>query len=355
MNIYTVEEKVQIVKWVYTGNSHRETCRRFATTYPNRPRPAHTTVGRIISRFENTGTVCSRFIAPDIINPAVHDREIDIMAAVRANPNISVRQLSAENGLSKSYVHKILKKHKFKSYKYQPHQELREGDSENRSAFCQIMMDKSNNEPDFLERVCFTDECTFTLNNQPHSQNFRYWSTDNPHLIVKTHTQYPQKVNVWCGILNNVVIGPYFINGTLTGETYLELLTETICPAIEHTMLGDERPIWYQHDGCPAHNSAGVKEFLNNTFHETWIGRGGAIGWPARSPDLAPNDFFLWPYLKSKVYSSRVHPNLDSLKDKITEVCFNISPRLLDNIRRNFYDRLGYCMAVNGNLFEHLI
>lgn len=56
--------------------------------------------------------------------------------------------------------------------------------------------------------------------------------------------------------------------------------------------------ITFQHDGCPVHNAKGVKEYLGNIFLNNWIGRNGPIQWPARSPDFAPYDFFLWRYVK---------------------------------------------------------
>jgi hypothetical protein len=40
-----------------------------------------------------------------------------------------------------------------------------------------------------------------------------------------------RSINVWCGILNNKLIGPYFYDGTLTGERYLDFL-ENILPLL---------------------------------------------------------------------------------------------------------------------------
>ena len=40
------------------------------------------------------------------------------------------------------------------------------------------------------------------------------------------------------------------------------------------------------------------------------------IDWPARSPDLNPCDFFLWGYLKSKVYCPKPR-TLDDLENNI--------------------------------------
>ena len=39
--------------------------------------------------------------------------------------------------------------------------------------------------------------------------------------------------------------------------------------------------------------------------HDRWIGRGGTINWPPRSPDLTPLDFCLWGLMKSEVYRKK--------------------------------------------------
>ena len=50
--------------------------------------------------------------------------------------------------------------------------------------------------------------------------------------------------------------------------------------------------MWFMHDGAPAHITVDVRHFLDATYPQRWIGRGGPVIWPARSPDLNPLDFF---------------------------------------------------------------
>ncbi|GBM76658.1 hypothetical protein AVEN_94249-1 [Araneus ventricosus] len=52
--------------------------------------------------------------------------------------------------------------------------------------------------------------------------------------------------------------------------------------------------MWFQHDGTPAHFSIDVRLYLNVTYSQQGIGRGGPVLWPARSPDLNCLDYFLW-------------------------------------------------------------
>jgi len=62
-------------------------------------------------------------------------------------------------------------------------------------------------------------------------------------------------------------------------------------------------------DGAPPHSTNVITNYLNDRFAGRWIGRFGPIAWPLRSPDLSPNDFFIWGYLKSKMfkYSNSKH------------------------------------------------
>ena len=131
-------------------------------------------------------------------------------------------------------------------------------------------------------------------------------------------------------------------------------MQEYIAPAVTE-VVRENQEIWFQMDGCPAHSSQDVREFLNNSFNNNIIGLNYTINWPARSPDLSPNDFFHWGHLKSKIYSGRKFHNLEQLKHAIQAECNNISRKQLANVRQGFYNRLGHCLMVNGGLFEHLL
>jgi hypothetical protein len=56
-------------------------------------------------------------------------------------------------------------------------------------------------------------------------------------------------------------------------------------------------------------------ELLSATFPGRWIGRGGSILWPPRSPDLTPLDLLLCGYVKNYVYMNKIQ-DLNSLKQE---------------------------------------
>ncbi|KAJ4445736.1 hypothetical protein ANN_12421 [Periplaneta americana] len=59
------------------------------------------------------------------------------------------------------------------------------------------------------------------------------------------------------------------------------------------------------------HFSIAVRNHLRATFGNRWIGRGGPVAWPPRSPDLTCLDFFLWGHMKQLVYETVVETEED--------------------------------------------
>lgn len=289
--MYSTEEKIQMCSWYQSGFSFQRVADMFAVEYPNRPIPNRSTIYKIWKQFKNTGcldashkkTRRTRYVSTD-------DLRMNVVLALEEDKHLSLVELGRRFEVSKTTIFKILKEEGYKSYKFENHQELFPRDCESRSSFCEIMQTRINDDPDILSRICFTDESTFTLHRDVNPQNYRYWSRDNLHLFRETRTQFPQKVNVWAGIINSTLIGPFFIEGTLNGDKYLELLRTQVIPAIEALNLEN---VWFQHDGAPPHSTVAVTRFLNNLFPNRWIGRLGPTAWPPRSPDLSLEDFFV--------------------------------------------------------------
>jgi hypothetical protein len=64
------------------------------------------------------------------------------------------------------------------------------------------------------------------------------------------------------------------------------------------------------------------------------------VQWPVRSPDLSPCDYFLWGYLKSKVYSTRPM-TIEDLKQRILDKISAILEEMTQRVMRNLRGRLG--------------
>ena len=103
----------------------------------------------------------------------------------------------------------------------------------------------------------------------------------------------------------------------------------------------------FQQDGAPPHWGSRVRRFLDATFPNRWIGRDGLTPWPPRSPDITPLDFFLWRYVKDKVFSTPV-PDIANLKARIADAFATITEHMLENMRSEIDYRLDVLRATKG-------
>jgi len=100
-------------------------------------------------------------------------------------------------------------------------------------------------------------------------------------------------VNVWCGLLGNKLIGPFVFDNNLTGNTYKVFLRNGLPGLLEEIPLMIWSQMYFQHDEAPPHYTQHVREYLDESFPNHWLGRGGPVAWPPRSPDLTPLDYYL--------------------------------------------------------------
>lgn len=336
----------------------RQAAQLYAERYPNRYQPAHNYFLRLenqIRTYGSFGNRGNRRQIPQAQAEVNEETEIQVLAYVQINPRSSIRHVANEVGINPRKVHSILKKFKLRPYKPDLVHHLRAGDSERRLLFIAWVLVKIEDNPHFLKNVLWTDESKFTNNGVINKQNNRFWASNNPHWALETNFQTVWGTNVWCGILGDSIIGPYFYDGTLNGRRYLDFLCNNLPPMLENVSLNIRENLFFQQDGAPAHNAIVVRQYLNDQFGNNWMGTNGPIAWPARSPDLTPLDFFLWGHLKTVVYADPPI-NLQHLKQKITEACSKLTKEQItaasqDEVKR----RLQSCLLNNGENFEQFI
>ncbi|KZC05849.1 hypothetical protein WN55_07018, partial [Dufourea novaeangliae] len=95
-----------------------------------------------------------------------------------------------------------------------------------------------------------------------------------------------------------------------------------------------------------AHYARRVRDALNELYRNKWIGRGGLVSWPPRSPDLTPSDFFLWGALKNAVYQE-VPTTPENMKQQIIAACARISSETIRHARDTAIRRLQLCIDAN--------
>jgi hypothetical protein len=283
--------------------------------------------------------------------PTVLDPQ-PIIDHFNANPKSSLRRAANIFNISHGSVQRILKKQKFHPYKLKIIQQLNENDYAARTAFAEEMLDRILHSPDFLQHLMFSDEAHFRIHGGVNKHNCRYWCTNNPHWIAEKPLHSP-RTTVWAAIWDGGIIGPVFFDGNVNGENDVNLLRSDFWPAF--SMLPDSNQFIFMQDGAPPHWSRTVRQWLNEKFPNIWLGRGSDgdtnMKWPPRSPDLTPCDYFLWGFIKSKVYLTQPS-DINELKNRIRQSFAEVTMEMLHNTISSFQTHLNLVIQNNGRQTE---
>lgn len=353
---YCNRDYVDMLKLLGACNDNATAAARaYAERFPNRRHPDAKTIRRVEQRLLETGNLNPRKNQAGRQSMLSVDQEEQILEFVEAEPSISLRIVSSQLHFQKNTIHRLLRRNGLYPFRPQKVQVLHDGDRELRVNFCRWLLHSLNNDPHFIEKILWSDESTFTEAGIINTHNLHEWKDENPHLIRNRSYQRRWSINIWAGLLNNNVIGPYILPNRLNSALYNQFLNENLpLPLLDEVPLASRLNCWFQHDGAPAHYGIQVRNLLNELFPERWIGRGGPIQWPPRSPDLNPLDFFFWGYLKEKVYREPVVSPEDVIA-RIHAAVALVDENMLQSVRASMIHRANVCLEVGGNLFEHIL
>lgn len=332
--------------------------RLYQERYPGRPVPHTVTFTRVHQRLMETGSFTPRNHDRGRPRDVANAHEDEVLQLIEESPGTSTRRIGLQTGLSATTSWRILKRHSLHPYHLQKVQGLLPADFNPRVEFCRNILRRLDGNINFARNVLFTDEACFTRNGIPNIHNSHLWTEANPHAIVEAHHQHTFSLNVWAGIVGDVLVGPHFLPRRVGGAEYLDLLENHLGNLLEDVPLAIRQNMWYLHDGAPPHFTRQVRNWLNENFPRHWIGRGqdAPVAWPARSPDLNACDFFLWGHLKDVVYSEPI-ATIEELENRIREACDEIrnSPGIFRRVQNNFARRLRACVNAGGAHFEQLL
>lgn len=313
--------------------------------------PGRNSILSWVTSFRECGSVAK--LRPGHPRTARTPENVDrVRQSILRSPRRSARKHAAALGLSDATVRRILHDDlQFHPYKLAVVQELTERDFVARQYACELLLD--NLPQDAV--VFFSDEAHFHISGCVNKQNMRYWSRENPRELHQKPL-HCERVTVWCAMSVMGIIGPYFFeeNGravTVNAARYMKMIEEFFLPRLEQMNVRD---VWFQQDGATAHTARGPMDLLRQHFPDRLISLRGDLPWPARSPDLAPCDFYLWGYLKSLVYVDRPR-NIAHLKNNIRDAIANIPIDMLQRVETNFRNRLNQCIQNGGRHLTDVI
>ena len=203
----------------------------------------------VYQTLQDTGTLPGiRIAAESDANEGVDEE--GIVQMVQSSPRASTRRI-ARRRVPHMRVRKTLHAEGMYPFHKQRVQHLGPGDFAERLEFCKWL----NGSRHLHLYILFTDETQFNRNSVNNTHNSHVWADDNPHATVESNFQLHFSVNVWCAVLDNQLIGPFILEGRLTGEAYLRFLQEELPRLLEDVPLNKRGHMYFQHDGAPPHSS----------------------------------------------------------------------------------------------------
>nr|CAI5840589.1 unnamed protein product [Callosobruchus analis] len=135
------------------------------------------------------------------------EAEENVLNLVAEDPSTSSRLIATQLGISKSTVNRVTREQQLHPYYLQPVQALLPPDYAARVHFCKIIRHKRQEDLYFTSRILFTDEVSFTRSGVTNLHNRHVYADVNPHAIVERHFQHEFRINVWMGVVENMLIG----------------------------------------------------------------------------------------------------------------------------------------------------
>lgn len=340
---YTIEYRLLAAVWYYDSEQDRSAMINVRKKLRDRfgiDPPEHRVIKNWSSKLFETGSIMDKERSGRPNERGDHINEV--REAITDNPRTSSGRLSDELHIPNTTVRRILKLDlKLKPFKPTNVQFLSPQDMENRVECCNRILQKYDNDR-LRNKLMFSDECAIYLSSK-HT-NVVMWSNENPHFWEHVQLNSPH-VMVWAAMSATQLFGPYFVDGTITSQNYVELLRDDFMPELERRGLLYSCHL--QQDGAPPHTAIHTRDFLNRHFSGRWVGKFGPCPWPPRSPDLTSCDNALWGIVKHLVREQEPQSKND-LKDIIRTIFEEFDQDLLRKIHRRTFRRFQLCIDNDG-------
>lgn len=270
---------------------------------------------------------------------------------IRRKPVRSTRKLSAQNKMSQRSIRRIIREDLgLHPYKKRQLHGLTSAQEDKRLIRSKELRSRHGNQD--LEKIVFSDEKFFGVEEKLNSQNTRIYSLaieDIPEEIrTAQRFQHEQKVMVWCAVSKKGKFPMVFFesNERLNARTYISKILEPIVK-VEGLKMYKKDKWTFQQDSAPAHAAKITQDWCQANLPEFIP----SSNWPPSSPDLNPLDYSIWGILETKVNAKR-HTSIEALKATLLREWENLS---MKNVRAGidaWPKRLNALIKKKGKRFE---
>jgi histone-lysine N-methyltransferase SETMAR len=217
--------------------------------------------------------------------------------------------------------------------------------------WCHFMLHKYDNGRSRRVSDILTGDETWLYQYDPETKDqSTVWVFDNelpPTKVVRSRSTAKQMLAVFFRRSGLVTIVPLREQRTVNAEWYC-----TVCLPAVFNELRKSRPrtgirgTQLHHDNASAHTAARTLDFLSENGVQL-------VTHPAYSPDLAPNDFFLFPKVKHPLRGQRFSNPEDAL-NAFQQAVQRLSDDEWHQCFQDWFERMRKCIQASGNYFEKI-
>lgn len=267
---------------------------------------------------------------------------------IKHDRHVTYREIEASLDISMTSINKILHEHlhvKKVCSRWIPHN-LTNAQKEARVDWCKKMLKKfAQGASKAVYNICTGDESWIYSYDPETKQQSTVWvfqDEPNPTKVVRGRSTSKQMVACFFGITGHVATVPLEHRRTVNSEWYTTICLPEVFEKLREK--SKKRRIILHHDNASCHRSAETMQFLTGQNIEL-------MGHPPYSPDLAPNDFFLFPNIKKKLRGQRFPTPEEAVfafKTHVLEVPESDWKKCFEN----WFQRMQKCINLHGEYFE---
>lgn len=273
-----------------------------------------------------------------------------IRTKIYGDRRLTCRELSDDSGLSIGSVHTILSKDlgmRRVSAKFVPRL-LSDDQKAGRVTVCREWQEMQASDPDFIDSLITGDESwVYGYDPETKTQSSQWKSPNSPR---------PKKARMSRSRIKTMLVTFFDSRGLVHREYLPEGASVTAIVYIEilrrlKDSVRRKRPERYRanswrlhHDNAPAHRAQKTKE---------WLTKNGVVvvEHPPYSPDLAPNDFYLFPKTKSTLKGERFMDIAD-IQANTDRVLRGLKVEDFRYCMSKWQERWQRCIDCDGEYFE---
>lgn len=311
--------------------------------------PSEKTVYNWFAEFRRGRTSVSDEYREGRPKSVVVPKNIDaVRTMIKEDRHVTYREIEASLGMSKTAIHSILHEHlavrKICS-RWIPHN-LTEAQKNARVNWCKEMLKKFDlGRAKSVYNIVTGDE-TWIYSYEPETkQQSTVWvfqDEPNPTKVVRSRSTSKKMIACFFGCTGHVATIPLEDRRTVNAEWYTTICLPTVFDEIRKN--NQKRRIILHHDNASSHTARQTNDYLKEKNIEI-------MSHCPYSPDLSPNDFFLFPNVKQKMRGQRFSSPQEAVEAFQNHV-FEIPTLEWRKCFRDWFERMQKCIDLKGEYFE---